>query len=150
MKCTVSVRFKNCFLRVPLMYQPCCLVPCCQDKLGELTKNSLQNILCSSFGLLVVLYLRLIYPRHYCSLSCGQLLTHFLDPRRPSRTTVRPTRRRRLRGLSRSGSRAAPSVGGCLAPPGPDATQTSGRIFYRMFLKNSDLNFGFSTNPHGQ
>ena len=37
MSCTV--RFGNRFLRVPLMYQPCCLVPCCQGKLGELTKT---------------------------------------------------------------------------------------------------------------
>ena len=35
------------------MYQPCCLVPCCQGKLGELTKNSLQTLLYSSFCLLV-------------------------------------------------------------------------------------------------
>ena len=31
------------------MYQPCCLLPCCQGKLGELTKNSLPNLLHSSF-----------------------------------------------------------------------------------------------------
>ena len=30
-------RFGDCFLRVQLMYQPCCLVPCCQSKLGELS-----------------------------------------------------------------------------------------------------------------
>ena len=52
MNCTA--RSGNCFLRVPLlMYQPCCLVPCCQGKLGELTKNSLQTLLYSSFCLLV-------------------------------------------------------------------------------------------------
>ena len=37
------VRFGNCFLRVPLMYQPCCLVPGCQGKLGELRKNQLTK-----------------------------------------------------------------------------------------------------------
>merc|ERR1712088_108259 len=52
-----TVRFGNCFLRVPLMYQPCCLVPCCQGKLGELANNSLQNLLYTSFCLLVK-YLR--------------------------------------------------------------------------------------------
>ena len=41
-------RFGDCFLRVPLMYQPCCLVPCCQGRLGEiakLTKSSVHFIL---------------------------------------------------------------------------------------------------------
>ena len=52
-KMKYTVRFGNCFLRVPLMYQPCCLVPCCQGKLGELTKNSLQNLLNGSFCILV-------------------------------------------------------------------------------------------------
>ena len=28
------VRFGNCFLRVALMYQPSCLLPCCQGKPG--------------------------------------------------------------------------------------------------------------------
>ena len=37
MDCTV--RFGNCFLSATLMYQPCCLVPCCQGELGELTKK---------------------------------------------------------------------------------------------------------------
>ena len=50
-KCTV--RFGNCFPRVPLMYQPCCLVPCCLGKIGDLTKSSLQNLLYTSFCLLV-------------------------------------------------------------------------------------------------
>ena len=36
----VTVRLENCFLRVPLMYQICCLVPCCRGKLGELTKTA--------------------------------------------------------------------------------------------------------------
>ena len=44
------VRFGDCFLRVPLMYQPCCLVSCCHGKLGKLvkktfTKQTLQFIL---------------------------------------------------------------------------------------------------------
>ena len=34
-----TVRFGNCFLRVPLMHKPCCLVPCCQGNSGELPKN---------------------------------------------------------------------------------------------------------------
>ena len=37
------VRFGNCFLRAPLMYQPCCLVPGCQGKLGELRKKQLTK-----------------------------------------------------------------------------------------------------------
>ena len=38
-KMNCAVRFGNCFLTVQLMYQPCC-----QGKLGEFTKNSLQNL----------------------------------------------------------------------------------------------------------
>ena len=37
MNCTL--KFGNCYLRVPLLYQPCCLVPCCQGKLGEFAKK---------------------------------------------------------------------------------------------------------------
>ena len=37
MNCTV--KFGNCFLRVALMYQLCCLVARCQGKLRELTKT---------------------------------------------------------------------------------------------------------------
>ena len=37
------VRFGNCFLRVPMMYQPCCLVPGCLGKLWELRKNQLTK-----------------------------------------------------------------------------------------------------------
>lgn len=37
-----AVRFGICFLRVPLIYQPCCLVPCGQDKLGKLMKKVLK------------------------------------------------------------------------------------------------------------
>ena len=42
-KMNCCVRFGNCFLRVPLMYQPCCLVPGCQGKLGELRKKQLTK-----------------------------------------------------------------------------------------------------------
>ena len=45
--------FQNCFLSGPSMYQPTCLVPCCQGKPGELETHSLQNLLYSSFCLLV-------------------------------------------------------------------------------------------------
>ena len=38
-KINCGVGLVNCFFRVPLMYQPCCLLPCCQGKLGELTKK---------------------------------------------------------------------------------------------------------------
>ena len=38
-----SVRFGNCFLRVALMYQPCCLLPCCQGEAGELAKKLLSK-----------------------------------------------------------------------------------------------------------
>ena len=38
-KMICTVRFGNSFLRVPLMYQPCCLVPYCQGKIGDLTKK---------------------------------------------------------------------------------------------------------------
>ena len=38
-KMNCRVRFGICFLRVPLIYQPCCPVPCCQGKLGELAKT---------------------------------------------------------------------------------------------------------------
>ena len=49
-KSNCGVGLVNCFFRVSLMYQPCCLLPCCQGKLGELTKkNSLPNLLHSSF-----------------------------------------------------------------------------------------------------
>ena len=48
-KINCGVGLVNCFFRVPLMYQPCCLLPCCQGKLGEHTKNSLPNLLHSSF-----------------------------------------------------------------------------------------------------
>ena len=37
------VRFGNCFLRVALMYQPSCLLPCCQGKPGELAKKLLSK-----------------------------------------------------------------------------------------------------------
>ena len=36
---------------------PCCVPPCCQDKLGELEKKQLTNLLHSSFCLLVNLSL---------------------------------------------------------------------------------------------
>ena len=38
-KMNCGVGLVNCFIRVPLMYQPCCLLPCCQGKLGKLTKK---------------------------------------------------------------------------------------------------------------
>ena len=38
-KINCGVGLVNCFFRVSLMYQPCCLLPCCQGKLGELTKK---------------------------------------------------------------------------------------------------------------
>ena len=37
------VRFGNCFLIAPQMYQPCCLVPGCHSKLGELRKKQLTK-----------------------------------------------------------------------------------------------------------
>ena len=39
-KMNCLVRFGNCFLRVALMYQPSCLLPCCQGKPGELAKKT--------------------------------------------------------------------------------------------------------------
>ena len=42
MNCTVG--FVNCFLRVPLAYQPCCPIPCCPGKRGELSENCLPNL----------------------------------------------------------------------------------------------------------
>ena len=47
-----NVRFGNCFL---ICSTPpcCCLVPHCQDKVGELTRISLLNLLYSSYCLLV-------------------------------------------------------------------------------------------------
>ena len=49
MPCTVG--FVNSFLRVPLMYQPCCLLPCCQGKVGELPEkkvcpSSMYKLIC--------------------------------------------------------------------------------------------------------
>ena len=38
-KINCGVGLVNCFFRVSLMYQPCCLLPCCQSKLGELAKK---------------------------------------------------------------------------------------------------------------
>ena len=45
-------KFRNCFLRVPLMYQLCCLVPFWKSKVGLLAKNTSQTILNSSLCLL--------------------------------------------------------------------------------------------------
>ena len=42
-KVNCTVRFGDCFLRVPLMYQPRCLVPFCQGKLEELTKTAYKT-----------------------------------------------------------------------------------------------------------
>ena len=39
-KMSCLVRFGNCFLRVALMYQPRCLLPCCQGKPGEFAKKT--------------------------------------------------------------------------------------------------------------
>ena len=39
-KMNCAVRFGNCFLRVPLIYQPCCHVPGCQGKPGEPCKKT--------------------------------------------------------------------------------------------------------------
>ena len=62
-----TVRFGNCFLRIPLMYHPCCLLLCCQGKLGELTKlKSLKILLYSSFCVLVLIWDRLIAKRVKC------------------------------------------------------------------------------------
>ena len=33
------IRFGKCLLKVPQLYQPCCLVPCCKGKPGGLTVN---------------------------------------------------------------------------------------------------------------
>ena len=37
-----TVGFVYCFLRVPVVYLPCCLLPCCQGKLGELSEKSVR------------------------------------------------------------------------------------------------------------
>ena len=37
------VRLGNCFLRFALMYQPSCLLPCCQGKPGELANKLLSK-----------------------------------------------------------------------------------------------------------
>ena len=42
-KINCRVGLVNCFFRVPLLYQPCCLLPCCQGKLGELTKKTVYQ-----------------------------------------------------------------------------------------------------------
>ena len=34
-----KMKFRDCYIRVLLLYQPCCLVPCSQGKLGELAKK---------------------------------------------------------------------------------------------------------------
>ena len=47
MNCTV--RFGDCSLCVPLMYQPYCLVPCCKGKVGELTKKPAYKTYCTVF-----------------------------------------------------------------------------------------------------
>ena len=39
-----TVGFVNNFLRVSLVYQPCCLLPCCQGKVGELSDKSVRNL----------------------------------------------------------------------------------------------------------
>ena len=59
MNCTA--RFGNCFLRIVLMYQPPCLVPCCQGKLGKLTKTSSQNLLYSYYSCKPTPLLTLLY-----------------------------------------------------------------------------------------
>ena len=48
-----EVRFGNCHLRVPLMYQPCFFLYCCRGKTGDLSNYSLQNLPFSSFCLSV-------------------------------------------------------------------------------------------------
>ena len=45
-KWNCAARFGICFLRVSLIYQPCCLVPCCQGKLGELKQLPTVHIFC--------------------------------------------------------------------------------------------------------
>ena len=40
-KMNCSGGYANCFVRVTLMYQPSCLLPCCQGKPGELAKKQL-------------------------------------------------------------------------------------------------------------
>ena len=42
-KMNCSGGYANCFLRVALMYQPSCLLPCCQGKPGELAKKVLSK-----------------------------------------------------------------------------------------------------------
>ena len=56
MNCTVRFGklFSPSFTHVPALR----LVPCCQGKLGELTKNSLQNLMYNSFCRLVLCALR--------------------------------------------------------------------------------------------
>ena len=49
-----SHKVGNCFPRVPLINQPCCLASYCQGMLGKLTKNSLPTLLYSSFCLFVI------------------------------------------------------------------------------------------------
>ena len=84
-KMSCTVRFGYCFLRVPLIYQPCRLVPCYHGKLGELvkkpfTKQTLQFILSLSSRnvhcpktLLVSLMFRMVNnpPRSYSTPSGG-------------------------------------------------------------------------------
>ena len=48
-KINCTVTFESCLLWVPLIYQFCSFVPCCQGKLNTLLKNSEQNLLYSSF-----------------------------------------------------------------------------------------------------
>ena len=52
-KITCTVGFVNCFLRVLLVYQPCCSKTCSLGKLGELSENRLQNLLYKVFCHLV-------------------------------------------------------------------------------------------------
>ena len=52
-KMNCLVRFGNCFLRVALMYQPSCLLPCCQGKPRELAKIFYPNLRNSPFCVLI-------------------------------------------------------------------------------------------------
>ena len=72
-KCLVhcTVGFVNSFLRVPLVYLPWCLPPCCQGKLGELSENSLQNLLYEAFCHLVLAWPVMLPPAVRKGISKG-------------------------------------------------------------------------------
>ena len=78
--------YANCFLRVALMYQPSCLLPCCQGKPGGTCKKTV--IQTSKTVHFVSWYLFFIFP------SDGSALSRFSKNKTPLEVLAWPFRGR--------------------------------------------------------